>query len=31
MQIRDHTILFTEACPLNCRYCYLQTDDVWKS
>ena len=29
MQIRDHTILFTEACPLNCRYCYLQTDDVF--
>lgn len=24
MKTRSHTILFTEACPLNCRYCYLK-------
>lgn len=24
--IKVHTILFTEACPLNCRYCDLQND-----
>lgn len=23
--IKTHTILFTEACPLACRYCYLKT------
>ena len=31
MQIRDHTILFTEACPLNCKYCYIQTDPIYGS
>lgn len=24
MKVKSHTILFTEACPLNCRYCYLK-------
>lgn len=24
MKIQEHTILFTEACPLECRYCYLK-------
>ena len=23
------TILFTEACPLACRYCYLKDDDAF--
>lgn len=23
-KIQEHTILFTEACPLDCRYCYLK-------
>ena len=31
MLIRDHTILFTEACPLNCKYCYIQTDPIYGS
>ena len=25
--IRAHTILFTEDCPLDCRYCQLKTED----
>lgn len=27
MLMRSHTILFTEACPLACRYCYLKDND----
>lgn len=23
-KIREHTILFTEACPLECRYCFIK-------
>ena len=26
MLTRVHTILFTEACPLECRYCFLKDD-----
>lgn len=28
--IKVHTILFTEACPLNCRYCDLQNDNGYE-
>lgn len=27
MLTRVHTILFTEACPLECRYCFLKDDE----
>jgi organic radical activating enzyme len=26
-KVRAHTILFTEDCPLNCRYCQLKYED----
>lgn len=26
-KIKSHTILFTEACPLHCRYCYLRDNE----
>lgn len=29
MLTRSHTILFTEACPLACRYCYLKDGDSY--
>ena len=29
MLTRVHTILFTEACPLECRYCFLKDDDSY--
>ena len=25
-KVRVHTIIFTEACPLACRYCDLKND-----
>lgn len=28
-KIREHTILFTEKCPLACTYCNLKTDSVF--
>ena len=31
LPIRSHTILFTEACPLACRYCYLRDDYFYNS
>ena len=31
LPIRSHTILFTEACPLECRYCYLKDDSNYNS
>lgn len=27
--VREHTILFTESCPLACVYCNLKTDSVY--
>ena len=30
-QIRAHTILFTEDCPLDCRYCQLKYEDDYGS
>lgn len=29
LPIKVHTILFTEDCPLDCRYCYLKTFDTY--
>lgn len=31
--IRVHTVLFTKACPLHCRYCYLEhgSPDVYEA
>ena len=26
-KIRAHTILFTEDCPLDCRYCQLKLEE----
>ena len=28
-KIRAHTILFTEDCPLSCRYCQLKYEDEY--
>ena len=28
-EVRAHTILFTEDCPLNCRYCQLKYEDEY--
>ena len=28
-KVRAHTILFTEDCPLNCRYCQLKYEDEY--
>ena len=28
-KIKVRSIIFTEACPLSCRYCYLKNDAVF--
>ena len=30
-KIRAHTILFTEDCPLDCRYCELQLESDYNT
>lgn len=30
LPVRVHTILFTEECPLDCRYCHLKSFDTYK-
>jgi pyruvate-formate lyase-activating enzyme len=28
-KVKVRTIIFTEACPLNCRYCDLKNDSLY--